>query len=314
MSVHDTAALGPHSTTSHARSGQRMPRALNTLLVGAIGVALALVSLRLLPQPVEAPVSALPEVAGATSSAPDARALGQRIAALHVFGNVAETPVEAPRPVAAPPPEVTKLNLQLAGVFAADPQERAIAIISSGSAEQNAYGVGDRITGDVVLKSVHADYVVIDNRGKEEILKLPDTSQPVAMTAIETASLNRQRNERPDQQAEDLSQPVELPTNPGELRDTLARNPAMLGRVVAAEPYQENGKLVGYRITPKQNPEILEAQGILAGDVITRVNNIELNSQKQGIRALRNAVKADSLEVTILRDGLEVPISISLAQ
>ena len=89
---------------------------------------------------------------------------------------------------------------------------------------------------------------------------------------------------------------------------------SMLGRVVSAEPYQENGKLVGYRITPKQNPEILEAQGIVAGDIITRVNNIQLNSQKQGIRALRNAVKAQNLEVMILRDGVEVPITISLAQ
>jgi len=88
----------------------------------------------------------------------------------------------------------------------------------------------------------------------------------------------------------------------------------LLGRVVSAEPYQENGKLRGYRISPRQNPEILESQGILAGDIITRVNNIELNSQKQGVRALRNAVKADNLEVTILRDGIEIPLSISLAQ
>ena len=94
----------------------------------------------------------------------------------------------------------------------------------------------------------------------------------------------------------------------------MARNPALLGRVVAAEPYQENGKLLGYRITPKQNPEILEAQGIVSGDVITRVNNIQLNSQKQGIRALRNAVKADNLEIVVLRDGVEIPLSISLAQ
>jgi general secretion pathway protein C len=129
------------------------------------------------------------------------------------------------------------------------------------------------------------------------------------MRPIQSAS-----NGNTNQSQQNLSQPIELPTNPRELRDTLARNPSMLGRIVAAEPYQENGKLVGYRITPKQNPEILEAQGIVAGDIITRVNNIQLNSQKQGIRALRNAVKADNLEVVILRDGIEVPITISLAQ
>ena len=313
MSVHDPAALSPQPISADARRAARLPRAVNTLLVGAIGVALAVVSLRLLPQDVAAPSAALPVVSPSGSAAPDVRTLAQGIAALHLFGDAAQKPREAPRAVAAPPPEVTKLNLQLAGVFAADPQELAIAIISSGSAEQNAYGVGDRITGEVMLKSVHSEYVVIDNRGKEEILKLPDTAQPVAMTAIDNAQISR-RDDRANDRAEDLSQPVELPTNPGALRDTLARNPAMLGRVVAAEPYQENGKLVGYRITPKQNPEILEAQGILAGDIITRVNDIQLNSQKQGIRALRNAVKAQALEVTILRDGLEVPISISLAQ
>ena len=160
------------------------------------------------------------------------------------------------------------------------------------------------------MVEVHADHVVLRNRGKLEKLELPENVTPIAVRPVQTAQAPGSANAN-DQ---DLSQPLELPSNPGELRDTLARNPAILGRIVAAEPYQENGKLLGYRITPKQNPEILEAQGIIAGDVITRVNNIQLNSQKQGIRALRNAVKAENLEVTILRDGIEVPISISLAQ
>lgn len=88
----------------------------------------------------------------------------------------------------------------------------------------------------------------------------------------------------------------------------------MLGKIVSATPYQENGKLVGFRLQPKQNPEILEAQGIMANDIITQVNGISLNSQKQGIRALRKLVKADNIDLTILRDGIEIPIAISLNQ
>ena len=288
----------------------RLPRWTNNLLVLALGVCAALLTLELLPR--DAPP--LPEASGAAagggaSTAPDPLQLGQRIAATHLFGDVEIAPAPAPEPVRQVA-EPTRLNLQLAGVFASDPQSQAIAIISTGSAEQNAYGVGDRISGETTLKAVYRDYVIIDNRGRDERLSLPDSVQPQAMSAVPSAP----DPARSGGDEEDFSQPVALPTSPGALRDTLARNPAMLGRVVSAEPYQENGKLVGYRITPKQNPEILEAQGIVAGDVITRVNDIQLNSQKQGIRALRNAVKAQNLEVVVLRDGIEVPISISLAQ
>ena len=289
----------------------RLPRWTNNLLVLALGVSAALLTLELLPR--DAPP--LPEVAGAAtrgdaSTAPDPLQLGQRIAETHLFGDVASAPAPEPEPVRQQVVEPTRLNLQLAGVFAADPQSQAIAIISAGSAEQNAYGVGDRISGETTLKAVYTDHVIIDNRGRDERLSLPDSVQPQGMSVVPSAPDPAQSGG----DEEDFSQPISLPSNPGALRDTLARNPAMLGRVVSAEPYQENGKLVGYRITPKQNPEILEAQGIVAGDVITRVNDIELNSQKQGIRALRNVVKAQNLDVVVLRDGVEVPISISLAQ
>ena len=299
--------------TAFANSVSHLPRWVNTLLVVLIGVALASLTVKLLPQSFDVDTS-ISSGAGAADAAPDPAALSQQIAAVHLFGN----PDAKTEPVAKPvaPPVETRLNLQLAGVLARDPAETSIAIISAGSADQRAYGVGDKVSGETLLKRVYADHVVLDNRGREEILRLPVDSQPMAVRSVPVAATTAQMpaNAQTAASNQDFSQPVELPATPGALRDTLARNPSLLGRVVAAEPYQENGKLMGYRITPKQNPEILESQGIVAGDVITRVNNIQLNSQKQGIRALRNAVKADALEVVVLRDGVEVPLSISLAQ
>lgn len=298
------------SSLSVSDKPARLPRLTNSLLVVGIGIALALVSLKLLPKSAPAPSDSLsPTATTVGSNAPGPLELARGIAAIHLFGDASKQPVQiVDAPKEAPITE-TSLNLQLAGVFAFEPADQAIAIISAGSAEQNAYGVGDKISGETTLEAVYTDHVILRNRGKLEKLALPENVQPIALRPIQSASSGNS-----NQSQQDPSQPLDLPTNPRELRDTLARNPSILGRVVAAEPYQENGKLVGYRITPKQNPEILEAQGIVAGDIITRVNNIQLNSQKQGIRALRNAVKAENLEVVILRDGIEVPISISLAQ
>lgn len=294
-------------------AGNRLPRWANTALVALIGYALATVTLKAIPATGALPLEKFKARDAGAPVAPveDAVVTGDRIAALHLFGDVAEPP-KPTTPIKQPKQTIkkTNLNLKLAGVFAYEPQERAIAIISADNKPEEAYLVGDKIIGSVTLKSVHTDHVIIENNGRDEKVKLPENVTPIASRRAVTQTASRNNNNA--QAGSD--QPLELPSTPGALRDALAKNPAMLGRVVAAEPYQENGKLRGYRIMPKQNPEILEAQGIIAGDVITRVNNIELNSQKQGIRALRNAVKAQNLEVTILRDGIEIPVSISLAE
>jgi len=304
-----------NATASSHNNNSRLPKLVNTLLVAVLGVCLAAISISFLPQnTLNANAGALDtqnSTGSVNETAPSPTDLARVIAEVHLFGDASKKPIvveKEPEPVEEI--EDTRLNLQLAGVFAFTPAENAIAIISAGSAEQNAYGVGDKIDANTSLEAVYADHVVIRNRGKLEKLQLPENVQPIVTAPAQAQASTAQASTAQS----NAGAPIELPTNPGQLRDTLARNPSMLGRVVAAEPYQENGKLVGYRITPKQNPEILEAQGIVAGDVITRVNNIQLNSQKQGIRALRNAVKADNLDVTVLRDGIEIPISISLAQ
>ncbi|MEE9332855.1 MAG: type II secretion system protein GspC [Granulosicoccaceae bacterium] len=292
-----------------ANSSTRLPRWVNNALVIAIGISLALLALKFLPQPAVVAVAISSSASASKKQSVDPVQQSKAIIGAHLFGE-AGAKVEDVEPTVAPV-EVTKLNLKLAGVFAYTPQENAIAIISAGSAEQSAYWIGDKVSGETTLKEVHPEYVILSNRGKDEKLLLSDEA-PIAMRPIPQAQSSDAGNN--GGAGSDPNADVEIPTNPGQIRDMMARNPALLGRVVAAEPYQENGKLLGYRITPKQNPEILEAQGIVSGDVITRVNNIQLNSQKQGIRALRNAVKADNLEIVVLRDGVEVPLSISLAQ
>jgi len=88
----------------------------------------------------------------------------------------------------------------------------------------------------------------------------------------------------------------------------------VLGRIISAIPYSKDGKLVGYAITPKKFPEFFKAQGIQRDDVITDVNGIVIDSPKQAIRAMRNAVKAPQLEISLLRDGKEVSTTILFNQ
>lgn len=290
-----------------------IPRWVNTVLVVLIGYALATLSMKAVSQ-TDFQVAALTVDSGTKTDVDpglDILGIGRSTAANHLFGDAGAKPEKIKKIKVNTPRPAGPSNLKLAGVFAYEPAERAIAIIGTPQGE-NAFRVGDVVVRDIKLKAVFPDHVVLDNRGREEVLRLPENVAPIATPRPIQQSRNSTIGSGGSVQAN--SGPIDLPSTPGALRDTLAKNPSILGRVVSAEPYKENGKLVGYRITPKQNPEILEAQGIVAGDIITRVNNIDLNSQKQGIRALRNAVKAQSLDVTVMRNGVEVPISISLAE
>jgi len=226
----------------------------------------------------------------------------------HIFGVAGSKPApkKAPRVVEE---KVTSLNLSLVGVYSAQPADRALAIISANNKPEEVFRVGETIIGRAVLKEVLSQHVVIDNGGRRELVKLPER---VESSGRNTGAENLPRGDVAGNNNSGNNAPVQLPDSPKEIRDTLAKNPALLNKIVSAVPYRENGRILGYRITPKQGGALLEQNGVLPGDVVTRVNGIALANQKNGIRALRKLVKASSVDLTILRDGVEIPLSIPL--
>ena len=281
-----------------AASGSTLPRWTNTALVIAIGVSLALVSIQFLPQASFGSAAINNSAVNGTRQVTDPIAQGKAIIDAHLFGHVEETTVCCDPPPPPPPPPV---ELTLNGVFAYTPLELAIAIISGKSGEQSAYWIGDKVYGETTLKEVHPQYVLLDNRGRDEMLTLSEEA------VVATGIINPAR-------PTNTAQPIIIPSHPADIRQMIIDGPALLSKLIAVKPYQENGKVIGYTLSPKQSPEVLEAFGIYAGDVIIRANSISLSSQKQGIRALREAINAEQMDLVILRDGIEVPVSISFTR
>jgi len=283
---------------------------VSRLLVLLIGYLAAIIALRFVPvQNTQAAVLApattsVSEVAAA--SIPSVSEIANDAAAQNIFGAPGAKPKKVDR---TPQPVVdTKLNLKLIGVYTADPKESAMAIISSNGKPEEVFRVGETITGRAVLTEVLQNEVRIDNAGREEKLILPET---VASTGG-NINANLPGSQIAQQAQGGNGTPIQLPESPKEIRDTLVKNPAMLNKLVSAVPYRENGRILGYKITPKQQDGLLANYGVLPGDVVTRVNGIALANQKNAIRALRKLVKAPSIDISILRDGAELPVSIAL--
>lgn len=297
------------AATPH-RGNQFAANTATVLLVAALGYACAKLVIGFLPHG----VSNAPLEPTRSSTAPDNSAptnAVERAASARLFGDASAAP-EIAKVEAEKEAPVTSLNLRLLGILATDDSRPAFAIINGGSGEQ-VLGIDDEIDR-AVLREIHAAHVIIENGGKRERLELPKLeldgvlASPAPSAAAQTASPAVSNNGT----GQGLVNVNDLPQTPGALRDYLVRNPATMQQLVSIGAYRENGKVVGYRLMPKQDTAILRNYGIEPGDVVTSLNGVRLDNQRRGLKALRQLVTASNIDMTVLRNGAEVPISIAL--
>jgi len=170
-----------------ATKSNALPRWVNTALVIAIGISLAVLSLKFLPQPAIGAVAVNTTTASGKRQIIDPVQQSKAIISTHLFGEVGAVAVKEEPVEDVQVTQITRLPLKLNGVFAYTPAEKAIAIISEGSSEQAAYWIGDKVTGETTLKEVHPEFVILSNRGKNEKLMLSEEA-PIATRPIQRAS------------------------------------------------------------------------------------------------------------------------------
>lgn len=274
---------------------QTLPGILSLLLVIACSFTLAKLTWLLIPAPemTSAPVTAA-QTANRNLQAQSA--LQQKIQQLsqaHLFGEY-QSQATAPAQTEAPD---TRLNLVLKGLLAATPMEQASAIISMGkNGEENIYGVGDRISSATV-KEIHDDRVILENNGRYETLRLPKDfdDEGIIQTVSDSAASTLSANATPGEVLSDI-------------RQKILRNPTAFGEYAIPIPYNENGKLRGYRLQPQGDTALFDQVGLDPNDVIIAVNGVGLDNPAQGIQALRKLQNAKSIDITVLRNGAEIPL------
>ena len=217
----------------------------------------------------------------------------RKLSAANLFGKVDS--VAPPQPSKAPE---TKLNLTLRGVLAAKPSELASAIIAQGtSGKEDIYSIGDKVSNGVLIKEIHPTYVVLDRNGRLETLRLPKDSGVAGFKPNQT-----RRNIRASSPASALK----------EIRGNILKNPTSFGDYALPVLVKENGKQIGYRLKPQKKGELLSELGIQSTDVIVQINGVKLDKPQNGISALRKLSTAKNLDIVVKRNGVEIPLNISL--
>lgn len=278
-------------------------------LIGALGYATALLVIELLPTTAQNAAVAQPLTAK-TNGGASADSLPQKIIEAHLFGEA--TSRATPTPEATPTKEAPKsrLNVKLAGIMSTNDPKIGHALIGGGRVDK-VVAVGEKIER-ATLEEVYPRYVVINNGGKRERIELPKPalanagSASVSRNAAPAAS---SASTPPSNDGVDISQ---LPQTPGALRDYMVRNPSTMQQLMDVRPFRQNGRVVGYKLNPKQDASLMRNFGIEPGDVVVSLNGVKLDNQRRGLKALRQLVTAQQVDMTLLRNGAEIPVSISL--
>lgn len=281
------------------RQAERAIPVVNALLVGLLAYTAAELTWRAWPAAPQ--VEPPPRVV--TRPVMQAPLAGAQIAGWHLFG------VLQAEQDAALPPE-TPLNLTLRGVFASEDAQKAYAIIADAQGKEDGYRLGAELAGGVVLKEIYPDRVILARGGRSETLSLPNERLPSA--APSNPGLIQQPTPQvapaPITATPAITQgaPAAGPDNSMVLRnyrDALKANPQSMAGLFPVEPVQADGKVSGYRLLGGGDPALLGRFGLAAGDVVTAVNGITLDSAAKGAEAIKNLAAAHDLSLLILRNG-----------
>ncbi len=275
--------------------GSRLRALVHVLLILLLAYSLAQLSWRLLPSVEPAALQPVAAKLDKTVMHGVNNSRVQQLPDWHLFGEMT-TQVVAPPPVDLPE---TNLKLTLRGLIASPDQDEARAIVADPSGEEDFYGVGDKLPGNVELKEIHADRIVIQRGGRYETLKLPKESLELA-----SQPASQRRNTR----ATSRQQPASL----RQFRDTLLNDPQKIADLVNIQPASENGRFVGYKLQPGRDPGLMARYGLLPGDVVTSINGVELDSPAKGFGLMKNLSSADTLDLVVDRNGVKQRFTLPL--
>jgi general secretion pathway protein C len=293
--------------------GQRLAVTVVTIaLVIALARSLAALTLAVLLGQLSPSSGLTPPVpnsaAGRTTSVQSADDVA--IAGWHLFGR-AETSRPVKAPLAVVP--VTPLNLRLVGVFFAERgSDRALALIAEGSGIERGYRIGEALPGGARLEQILRDRVIVSRNGRQEAINLPKLDESGQVLVPTTAPPETPGEPEFDPSASGAPPIIDASAIAGRLRGEIAARPQALEDIAFASPYMQNGQFVGFRLRPGRDRQIFQQLGLNGGDVLTEINGTRINSPAQGLMMLQELMSASQLEVRVLRNGAEIPLTFSL--
>ncbi|OUU79174.1 MAG: type II secretion system protein GspC [Gammaproteobacteria bacterium TMED78] len=192
----------------------------------------------------------------------------------------------------------TNLNIQLRGVVFGESDNRSVAIILTDNNEEKVFRVNDVITnnGTTVLYAIYGDKVILNRAGNLETLSLPKNMEE------NSTSLN-----------------ISIQNNNGvqsnsSIRNIITNNASKITDILRVAPHIQEGKMVGFRVSPGSSQDQFETLGLQSGDVVLDINGTAMSDPSNALQVFESLNESTYASLTILRNGDRQVISIDTSQ
>lgn len=268
---------------------QRVVFLITLILAVLLAYQLAILVWQIVPQPdLRNAISTNTVVRDAQSSPAELSAQQKvtEITAKHLFGQVERNTVA---PVQVQDAPKSSLNYKLRGIYYSSEESIAAVILQKNNLDGQFYRLGDEVDTNIYIQQILPDHIIISRQGRLEklILEKPTAdlsgnSQVQAQTSLPAASSTRILKS---------------------YRRRYKDNPMALARRFQAIPVQENGNNIGYKLKALRGETLLKNIALEEDDVFVAINGIGLDKPFQALDALKSLTTANSVSVTVMRNG-----------
>lgn len=192
-------------------------------------------------------------------------------------------------------PETT-LQLNLHGTLLSDDQSQSRAVIEV-NGKDTVFSIGDEIQNDVSLHSVLAYQVILNNRGRKEVLKLPRED---ADTASGSARPTQTRSSASNRIAKNI-------------RANALSNPSSITDILRLKKGQTSTGQKGFRVYPGKKRDRFRELGLKPGDFVTQVNGMPVAEQNP-FQVIQTLSTTSYINFSIERNGQPMNLSFDLSQ
>ena len=234
----------------------------------------------------------------------------ESVVSLDLFGllnDISDEPKAKPKVVISAPE--TALDLKLKGIYKSDGLTPSSVIIEGSDKKQSIYFEGGLLHESIRLKvyEIHPKHVILE-RGEqyEKLVLFGDLQKQKLLNESNLAEDSLVQDVKPEETITptiDQTQNDELTKKMTEIVKVLQNDPISLKGAMVVQAVESNGVFQGYKVSPGDDTALFTELGFRKGDVVTAINNIELDSTRKIMTVLGTLSTATEIEIKTLRDN-----------
>lgn len=224
---------------------------------------------------------------------------------------VAEEKEEEKKPKKEGELEESELDVELIGTLVADDPALSMATVKASGASR-LVRVGSEFEEKVSLVFIARRYIVVNEKGENKIIRLWADKVKGKKGPISSPSSARESDRGiPKSNAKPKKKYTDGITKVSDTEYEISRamldeqlqDLSQLGMEARIVPNYRNGKYEGFKLVGVRPNSLYRAIGIRSGDIVKRINGVEINSPNKAIQLFEQFRSASSIQMDTERRG-----------